>query len=327
MELDQCSDLQPSLEEVYQAQESIRGIVLRTPLVPLNIIWPNGQIYLKLENLHPVGCFKFRNACNILQNLPPSTRAVYTISAGNFACALAWFSQECGIACTVLVPEHAPEAKTSAIEEFGAKIIRLEHKEWWQIVSGNKTYDHAEGLGIFIHPVFNKSVIAGNGTIALEVLEDLPNVTSIIVPYGGGALASGIGTVVKNLKPSVNVITSELDSSPQVHSSLAAGKCMPCDFKSTFCDGIGGFGCLSQTWPMVSKLVERSILVSLEEVASAVKVLAERNHVIAEGAGASSVAAALSSKSMLSGNIVCVVSGGNIDTQKIIQCLQGKVPA
>lgn len=317
-------DIQPSIEEIYEAQRAMKGIVLRTPLVPLNIDWPHGKIYLKLENLHPVGSFKFRNACSSFSSLPPGTKSVYTISTGNFARAAAWFAKYHGMNCTILVPEHAPKAKTDAVEKLGATVIRMDHKAWWEIICCNKEYEKAEELGVFIHPEIERNVIAGNGTVALEILEDLPDVDTVIVPYGGGALTSGIGTVMKALKPNVKVITSEVDTSPQVYECRKAGKAVSCRYTANFCDGIGGRGCLPPVWAVASKVIDDTIVCTTREIADAIKLLAESNRIVAEGAGASSVASALSSK--LSGKIACVITGGNIDTSKLLQALAGEIP-
>lgn len=319
-------DIQPTIDEVYKAQQGMKGLVLHTPLVPLNIDWPHAQIYLKLENLHPVGSFKFRNACSSFNALPPGTTAVYTVSTGNFARATAWFAKHYGMKCTILVPEHAPKTKTDAVEKLGATVIRMNHAEWWEIICCNRVYEKAEGLGVFLHPEFERNVIAGNGTVALEILEDLPDVDTVIVPYGGGALTSGVGTVMKALKPSAKVITSEVDTSPQIYECRKAGKAVPCRYTANFCDGIGGRGCMLPMWNIASKVVDDTIVCSTREIADAIKLLAESNRIVAEGAGASSVASALAAKNTLPGKIVCIITGGNIDTKKLLQALDGEIP-
>uniref|UniRef100_A0A0L8FMN3 L-serine deaminase n=1 Tax=Octopus bimaculoides TaxID=37653 RepID=A0A0L8FMN3_OCTBM len=286
---------------MFNAQKSMEGVILKTPLVPLNIDWPYAKIYLKLENLHPVGSFKIRNAFCSFKNLPPNTKAVYTVSTGNFARAVAWFGRRNNIKCTILVPDHAPKCKTDAVEKLGADIVRIEHKEWFEI-------------------------IAGNGTVALEILQELPDVDTIIIPYGGGALSSGMGTAVKVLKPDVNIYTSEVDTSPQVYESQKAGKAVPCKYTPNFCDGIGGRGCMIPVWAVARKVIDDTIVVSTRDIADAIKLLVESNYVITEGAGASSVAAAMAAKEKLSGNVVCVVTGGNIDNKKLLQVLQGEIP-
>ncbi|GAB1608389.1 serine racemase-like [Argonauta hians] len=319
-------DLQPTFADIYKAQKAMEGKILKTPLVPLNIDWPYAKIYLKLENLHPVGSFKIRNAFGSFEHLPPNTKAVYTVSTGNFARAVAWFGRKHNIKCTILMPDHAPKCKTDAVEKLGAEIVRIEHKEWFEIIAGRKVYDKGADLGVYLHPEFDKNVLACNGTVALEVLQDLPDVSTIIVPYGGGALTSGIGTAVKSVKPSVKIYTSEVDTSPQVYESRIAGKAVPCKYTANFCDGIGGRGCMAPVWEVAKKVVDDTIVVSTREIADVIKLLIENNCIVTEGAGASSVAAALSMKDKLSGNIVCVVTGGNIDNKKLLQALQGEIP-
>ncbi|XP_052825398.1 L-threonine ammonia-lyase [Octopus bimaculoides] len=320
------TDLQPTVAEMFNAQKSMEGVILKTPLVPLNIDWPYAKIYLKLENLHPVGSFKIRNAFCSFKNLPPNTKAVYTVSTGNFARAVAWFGRRNNIKCTILVPDHAPKCKTDAVEKLGADIVRIEHKEWFEIIAGRKTYEKGENLGVYLHPEFDRNVLAGNGTVALEILQELPDVDTIIIPYGGGALSSGMGTAVKVLKPDVNIYTSEVDTSPQVYESQKAGKAVPCKYTPNFCDGIGGRGCMIPVWAVARKVIDDTIVVSTRDIADAIKLLVESNYVITEGAGASSVAAAMAAKEKLSGNVVCVVTGGNIDNKKLLQVLQGEIP-
>lgn len=303
----------------------IEGIALRTPLVRLNVDDAPGEIYLKLENLQPIGSFKLRGASNAisLANADELSKGIYTAIAGNMAQGVAYCARSRGITCSVVVPEHAPQTKLDAIQRLGGKIIKVPFNQWWQVI-----LDHQyEGIdGYFIHPVADPYVIAGNGTIGLEILDDLPDVDTVIVPFGGGGLSSGIASAIKAIKPDTHVLAAEVDTAAPLIASLNAGSPQTIDYQPSFVDGIGGKSVLPQMWPLVSKLLDGSIVSSLPAIAAAIKLLIERNRVIAEGAGASSVAAALSGKAG-QGKIVCVISGGNIDAAKLTTILQGQVPS
>lgn len=311
-------------EEIEKARDRIKEHVLKIPLIPLNIDWPDGKIYLKLENLQPTGCFKLRGACNAIACIDGDLLrdGVYTASAGNFAQGLAYCTQKFGVPCDVFVPDHAPAAKVDAIRSLGGEVHKVTFDEWWEII---KTHRREGMKGMFIHPVSNRTVIAGNGTAGIEIYEDLLDVDAVIVPYGGGGFSCGIASALRHLKPDCKVYASEVETAAPLSASFKDGKASTCSYTASFVDGIGGKSVLEEMWPMVKQLVSGSIVVSLQEVANALRMLAEKNHVIAEGAGASSVAAALSGKAG-KGNIVCVVSGGNIDTSKLVELLQGKIP-
>ena len=301
-----------SLDDIRSARERIADSVIRTPLVRLNV--DDREIYLKLENLQPIGSFKLRGAGNAIALAHPDqlSKGVYTASAGNMAQGVAWHARRLGIPCTVVVPEHAPETKLAAITRLGGKFIKVPFDDWWHVLV-TRQYPGIEGL--FIHPVSDPAVIAGNGTIGLEILEDLPDVDTILVPYGGGGLSCGIATAVRALKPGTKVIACEVETSAAFSAALAAGEITKIDYKPSFVDGIGSGGVLAEMWPLAQSLLDGSLVMSLAEVAEAVRILAERNRVIAEGAGATPVAAALAGRA--AGRIVCVVSGGNIDLEKL----------
>jgi len=249
-------------------------------------------------------------------------RGVFTASAGNMAQGVAWNAQRLEIPCSVIVPDHAPEAKLDAIRRFGAGIIRVPFDDWWNVMM---THQY-EGLDrFFIHPVSDPNVIAGNGTIGLEIVEDLPDVDAVLVPYGGGGLSCGIASAIRELQPRVRVFACEVETAAPFAASLAAGHPREVSYVPSFVDGIGGKSMLSEMWPLASTLLSGSLVSSLKEIADAIQVLAERNHVIAEGAGAASVAAALCGK-LSARKIVCVVSGGNIDSAKLAKIIQGELP-
>ena len=310
-----------SLQDIKDAQQRIKGNVNRTPLVRFyNNDFP-GEIYLKLENLQPIGSFKLRGACNAMSTADHSLLkdGVYTASAGNMAQGVAWNARMMNIPCTVIVPDHAPQTKLDAITRLGAKFIKIPFADWWQVLVTRKF----EGIkGLFVHPVSDPAVIAGNGTIGLEILEDLPGVDTVIVPYGGGGLITGIATAIKAIKPGTRIFASEVETAAPLAPSLYAGEPVKVDYTASFVDGMGSGGLLAEMWPLVSKLVDGSIVLSLKQIADAVKLLMERNRIVAEGAGGSSLAAALSGKGG-SGKTVCVISGGNIDAEKLIKILSG----
>jgi threonine dehydratase len=313
-----------SLDAIRAARERVAGSVLRTPLVRLNIEDGPGEIWLKLENLQPIGSFKLRGSGNAMRSAAPEqlARGVYTASAGNMAQGVAWNARRLGVPCTVVVPENAPQTKLEAIERLGAKIVKLPFDRWWQVLVEHG-YPGIEGM--FIHPVSDPAVIAGNGTIGLEILEDLPDVDRVIVPYGGGGLSCGIASAIRALRPSSSVFASEVETAAPLAASLAAGKPETIDYKASFVDGIGGKSLLSEMWPLARALLAGAIVVSLSQVADAIRLLSARNRVIAEGAGASSVAAALAARPA-AGKTVCVVSGGNIDAAKLAAIFAGQIP-
>ena len=312
------------LDAIREARERIADLVMRTPLIPLNVEDADAEIHVKLENLHPIGSFKLRGAGNAMLLAGPEALAagVYTASAGNMAQGVGWVANRLGVPFQVICPDHAPQTKLEAIERLGGGTIKLPFDEWWEVVENH----HYPGLdGQFIHPVSDPRVIAGNGTIGLEILEDLPDVDAVIVPFGGGGLVSGIASAIRVLKPDTRVYACEVETAAPLAPSLAAGR--PCEvaYTASFVDGIGGKVVLPDMWALVRELIDASFVSSPEAIAAAIKLLVERNRVVAEGAGAASVAAALAGVGV-EGKVVCVVSGGNIDTDKLAKILEGGVP-
>lgn len=309
--------------EIEEARGRIAGLAVRTPLLRLHVDAPC-ELWLKLENLQPIGSFKIRGAANAMALADPEAlrQGVWTASAGNMAQGVAWCARLRGIPCTVVVPEHAPTAKTDAIERLGARVVRRPHEEWWRIL-----VEHgAPGFeGVFVHPVSDPAVIAGNGTAGLEILEDLPDVDAVVVPYGGGGLTCGIASALRARAPGVPVVAAEVATAAPLAAALAAGRPVPFDYQATFVDGIGGRSVLDAMWPLASSLVQRSIVVSLDAVVDALRLLLARGRVLAEGAGAAAVAAARSGQAG-TGKVVCVISGGNIDLSKVATIIGGGVP-
>lgn len=283
------------------------------------------EVYLKLENLQPIGSFKIRGAANVMGMADPAelSRGVYTASAGNMAQGVAWNARRLGVPCTSVVPDTAPEAKLAAIRRLGADYVQVPFDEWWQVMIDHRFEPLADR--VFVHPFLDAGVMAGNGTIGVEIAEDLPEVDVVIVPFGGGGLSSGIASALRELKPRAKVLACEIATAAPLAASLAAGRPVTAPYAPSFVDGIGSKALLDEMWPLASSLLGGSVVVSPEQTAGAVRLLAERNHVIAEGAGATSVAAALTGEAR-AGRVVCVVSGGNIDASKLARILSGEVP-
>jgi threonine dehydratase len=281
-------------------------------------------VYLKLENLQPIGSFKLRGAGNALRAAATAdlARGVYTASAGNMAQGVAWVARELGVAATAVVPETAPRAKLAAIARLGARTVSTSFDRWWQVMVDHR-YPGVDGL--FVHPFADPLVMAGNGTIALEILEDLPAVATVLVPYGGGGLACGIAAALRELRPQTRVYGCEVDAAAPLAASFAAGEARAVEPRPSFVDGIAGKSVMAEMWPLSRRLLAGSRVVSVGETAAAVRLLAERARVVAEGAGAVPVAAALAAGD-LEGPIVCIVSGGNIDLDKLATILGGGIP-
>jgi threonine dehydratase len=312
------------LQAVRAARERIDRTVLRLPLVRLNVEEAPAEIWLKLENLQPIGSFKLRGAGNAMRLVSREqlAKGVCTASAGNMAQGVAWNAKRLGIPCTVIVPDHAPQAKLLAIERLGGRIVKLPFDRWWQVL-----IDHGyPGIdGLFVHPVSDPAVVAGNATIGLEILEDLPKVDAVVVPFGGGGLSCGIASAIRAGKPGTAVYACEVETAAPFAASLAAGRPVSVDYKPSFVDGIGSKSMLPEMWPLASRVLDGSHVVTLAQVAEAIRLLASRNRVIAEGAGAASVAAAMAGKAG-HGKVVCIVSGGNIDAGVLAKILAGEMP-
>ncbi len=312
-----------SIQEAHDARGRTAGVAMRTPLVRLDTD-STTEIYLKLENLQPIGSFKLRGAANAmaLAGEDALEQGVYTASAGNMAQGVAWCARELGIRCRVIVPDHAPKAKTDAVERLGAEVIRVPFARWWETL-----VDHGyHGMdGFFIHPFADAAVMAGNGTIALEIFEDLNDVDAILAPYGGGGLSCGIAAVARGVSPNTKVYAVEVETAAPLTPSLAAGNPVPVTYTRSFVDGMGSGAVFGEMWPLVQSLLAGTVVVSLAQIAAAVKLLAERCRVVAEGAGAASVAAALTG-AVDAKRVVCIVSGGNIDPDKLATILRGEIP-
>lgn len=306
------------LGDVERARKFVAGTVLRTPLVRLELGQDAAEIYLKLENLQPTNAYKIRGATNAVAQLSDEQRArgVWTISAGNAGQGVAYAARAAGIPCSVVAIETAPRTKLDRMRALGANIVPVSYEQAWKAAEA-----HAfEGLdGIFIHPFDNQEFIAGHGTMGLEIVEDLPDVRTVIAAIGGGGLITGVGSAVKALNPDVRVIGAEPETASPYAYSLAQGapSKFP-DWKASFVDGAGGQSVTARMWDRMEPVVDGAITVTLDQTRSAMRLIAEKTRTIAEGAGALSLAAALTGQ-LGDGPIVCVVSGGNIDLARFAE--------
>lgn len=322
----------PSIDAILFARRLLAGKILRTPLVRCDVLpgdfgdhtdGNKAEIYLKLENLQPTGSFKVRGAGNALLLLAKSQHdgGVWTASAGNMGQALAWHARRLGIHCTVVVPDDAPEVKIHAIERLGADILRVPFAEYQSIQREGK---HPKMTGTLIHPFADEYVLAGNGTIGLEILEDLPDVERVYVPYGGGGLSCGIAAAIKARKPTVRIVAVEVETSTPLTSSLSASKPVQVPYKSSFISGMGAPFIFPRMWSLASQLLDDSQVITLAQVTEGIRKLAAHHHIIAEGAGAAALAAAFARPA--AGKSVCIISGGNIESEHLIKILSGGIP-
>jgi threonine dehydratase len=312
-----------ALDDIRQARGVLEGIAVRTPLVRLDVDG-DAEIWLKLELLQPVRSFKIRGAGNAILQATDAELAggVLTASAGNMAQGVAYAARLRGVPATIVVPEHAPQTKIDAIERYGGRVIKVPYDEWWDVlVTG--AYEGADGL--FVHPVDDDRVMAGNGTIGLELLEQSPDFDTVVVPYGGGGLLTGIASAVRHERPDVRFFAAEPETGAPVAATLAAGAPTEVDYRPSFVDGSGSRALIPRVWAQASELLDGAFAVPLDETAAAVRLLAERTRVIAEGAGALAAAVALSGCTG-GRKIVCIVSGGNIDTAVLSRILAGETP-
>lgn len=314
----------PSLADIISARSMIANSAIRTPLVRLNFKEAPAEIYLKLENLQPIGSFKIRGAANAMGHITPEilSRGVLTASAGNMAQGVAWCARELGIPCTVIAPETAPVTKITAIERLGGRVIKVPFAEWW------RTFEERSFPGVdatFIHAFDDLNVMAGNGTIALEIIEDLPDVDAVLIPWGGGGLTCGIATALRALNSKCTIHAVEVATAAPLVVSLRSGSPQTVEYQPSFVDGIGAKVVFPQMLERAQELIDGSLVAELDEVKSALRLMAERNRIIAEGAGACSVACALAGKAG-AGKVVCIVSGGNIDFSTLCEILNGQWP-
>jgi threonine dehydratase len=315
-------DLIP-LSAIDEARRVIAGKAIRTPLVRLNLLDAPAEIYLKLENLQPIGSFKIRGAANAIAHLSPKRleRGVVTASAGNMAQGVAWCARELGVPCTVIAPSSAPDTKVSAIERLGARLIKVSFDEWWRAYE-QRSFPGVEGT--FIHAFDDPFVMAGNGTIGLEIIEDLPEVEAVVIPWGGGGLTCGIGSALRQVRPTCKVFTAEVSTGAPLAASVAAGVPTAVDYQPSWVDGVGAKAVFPQMFERARPLIDGALIADLDSTAAALRLLITQNHIVAEGAGACPVACTLSGAAG-AGKIVCIISGGNINPAQLAAILNEPV--
>lgn len=304
----------PSAADIDAAQQRIAGVALRTPLVPAG-----DGLWLKLEALQPYGSYKIRGATNAIKarlEREPDMAAVVSASAGNFGQAIAAAARNLGLPCIIHVPDNAARVKVEALKRLGAVVREHSFDGWWRIMQTRETGD----AGAFFHPVCEPEVIAGAATIGREIVEDLPDVAAILAPIGGGGLACGIASAVKQARPDCRMIAVENETSAALDAAFRAGAPVKIERRPSFIDGMGSTGVLEAMWPLLRALMDEVTVVEVAEVEDAIRRLARDHHVIAEGAGAAALAAARRAEG---GPTVAIVSGGNIDPAVLARILQG----
>jgi len=306
-----------TLSDIEEARERIAATVLRTPLVKLDA-GGGREIYLKLENLQPTNAYKIRGGANAVAKLSDQDRArgVWTISAGNAGQGVAYAAREFGVPCSVVAIETAPQTKLDRMRALGATIVPVSYEDAW-VAAETHAFEGMEGT--FVHPFDNHDFIAGHGTMGLEIIEDLPEVRTVIAAIGGGGLITGVGSAVKALRPDAKIIGAEPETaSPYAYSLSHGGPQRFPGWQASFVDGAGGKSVTERMWQRMQAVVDGTVTVTLDQTGDAMRLMAEKARVIAEGAGALALAAALSDQT-LEGPIVCVVSGGNIDLGKFAE--------
>jgi threonine dehydratase len=312
------------IAQIDAARARIEDLRIYTPLVDCGAAPRGKTIRLKLENLQPVGSFKIRPIANAVLSKKQSdlARGVYTASSGNSALGVAWMARRLGVGATAVVPANAPESKLQKLRELGARIDMRANDVWWRAIESGALNDQQ---GIYIDAVRDPAALAGDATIGVEILAQWPQVEAILVPFGGGGLACGIACAVRALRPGVKIIACELTSAQPLKSAFAAGAPVQTPHDAGFVSGAGSGAVLPEMWPLLKSMIDDVVTVSLAQVAQAIKLLTESNWVVAEGAGALSVAAALAGHYPYS-NVCAVVSGDNIGSDMLASILQGRVP-
>lgn len=312
----------PTLAAIQSAAERIRGLAVRTPLLRLNTDDAPGEIWIKCENLQPIGSFKVRPAASAILNVPREQleQGVYTASAGNMAQGVAYTARRVGVPCSVVLPRDAAATKVAALERMGARMRFVSHDEWWQVLLNR---GHPDIAGRFIHPAADPDVIAGDATVGLEILADLPDVDTVVVPYGGGGLSCGIAAALRGLGSQARVLAAESGHCAPLSASLAAGRPVEVPVNPSFVTGLGAGRVLEEMWPVVRQLLAGAVVADEVETSAAIRLLYERNRMVAEGAGAVSVACALAGRAG-TGRIVCVISGGNLDADRFARIITGQ---
>jgi threonine dehydratase len=299
--------------------------VTRTPVVRLQVDDAPAEIWLKLESFQPIGSFKLRGAANAVLSAPREALAqgLVTTSTGNMAQGIAWMARELGVPATIVAPHNAAMSKLAAVERMGGRIERRTWDEWWSAMEAGRV----DGVdGYFVHPVRDEPVMAGNGTAGLELVEDLQDFDAVLIPWGGGGLTTGIASAVKALRPDTRIYVCEPETGAPVAAAIANGRVpTKVEYTVSFIDGAGSGALLPEMWAHAEPLVTDAFAITLTDAAAGVRTLLERARIVAEGAAALPVAAALAGKAG-TGRVVCIVSGGNIDAERLAVILEGRVP-
>jgi len=311
-----------ALEDIEEARNRIKGTVLRTLLVRIEA-GGRSDVFLKLENLQPTNAYKIRGATNAVARLSDEerSRGVWTISAGNAGQGVAYAARAFGASCSVVAIETAPQTKLDRMRALGAEIVSVSYEQAWKAAEAHQF----EGMtGTFVHPFDNYDFIAGHGTMGIEIVEELPEVRTVMAAIGGGGLITGVGSAVKALRPGAKVIGAEPETAaPYAYSLQAGGPSKFPNWQASFVDGAGGQSVTQRMWQRMAPVVDRAITVTLDQTRDAMRLIAEKSRTIAEGAGALSLAAAVKDQE-LEGPIVCVVSGGNIDLAKFAELISDR---
>lgn len=314
----------PGIGLIEAARHRLNGLSINSPLLACALAPPGKTLRLKLENLQPIGSFKIRPIANavLAKNAASLKSGIYTTSSGNSALGVAWMARRLGIASTAVVPANAPQAKLEKLRRLGTRIETRSNEAWWRAI---QTGALEEQEGVYIDAVRDPASLAGDATIGVEILEQWPDVEGILVPFGGGGLVCGIASAVRALKPDVKIIACELTSARPLSCALAAGTPVETSHEPGFVSGVGFGSVLPEMWPLARAMIDEVVTVSLAQVAAAIKLLAENNRIVAEGAGAISAAAALWAQ-YTPAKVCAVISGGNIDADILAAILRGEVP-
>lgn len=315
----------PTLDEIKAARDRIAPFARRTPLVEIDLGLPDRRIYLKLETLQPIGAFKIRPALNAVLSRDPAAlrHGVATASSGNMAYGMAWAARAVRIPMAAYMYADAPQTKIDGVRNLGGEVRFVSEQTWWNYIVGAERPDTAE---LLINPVTDQAVLAGNGTIGLEIVEDLPDVDLVLTPFGGGSMTTGVASAVKALRPQARVLAVEAEHATPVTAALAAGRAVDIEVRPSFIKSIGAPSVVPALWPVAQASIDGAAVVSLAQVAETVRLLFCKTKIVAEGAGAASLTAAIHDR-RANGNVVCVISGGNIDAGVYAQILNGIVPA
>ncbi|MGF6177249.1 threonine ammonia-lyase [Ensifer sp. 4252] len=314
----------PTLDEIAEARGRVAPHIARTPLVRLDLGFPDRQIFLKLETLSPIGAFKLRPALNAVLSRDPAVlrNGVAVTSSGNMAYGMAWAARLIGVPMVAYMYSGAPQTKIDGVRELGGEVRFVTDETWWDYIIGADRPDAPE---LLINPVTDRAVLAGNGSIGMEIVEDLPNVDVVLTPYGGGSMTTGVASAIKTGSRPARVFAVEDECAAPVCAALEAGRIVTVETRPSFIKSIGAPSLVPQLWPVARELIDGAIAVSPAQVADAIRLLFRKAKIVAEGAGAASLAAAMA-RPDLKGNIVCVISGGNIDAAAYSVVLAGGIP-